>query len=444
MALTGFASRTFRGRRWAPAAVNVLRGHQKRHNTPYMPWPFDAYHRPGAAKYWLSKAPATDASQDEYEQELVYLDELEARVHSAQQNYAPSEKWRKAYNEYAWADDDSVTATYGSIGGPTSTELRAKYGRGNKIDPSHYINPRLYKHDRVSILSPYIHPDLRKRLGPLKNLLSLPPDEPSAFKLWNPWNVAGATAIVLLSKEWFLISHDFWHAQSFWTAWALICTVCVDWWTWWYALRGQEWYDLTYFPLNEKTENLFKELETLDSRPPIAGPMAALGPYLQNLAQQAVDKKKESRIADANISAAERLAQKMKEEQGTRNQALAGFKEKTFQASMEAFSTTDAQKKYLDSALKLLAAKAELKPGVAEAKTDGTDFKDKYKSLYAQTEKAYYDTRRKDGTLPWALATTEEINAQKMTSTEKQKRYADRVATFAKKYHAVKLSKSFA
>jgi len=445
MVLTSFPVRTFRGqRKWAPAAVNLLRAQQKRHNTPYMPWPYDKYKRPGAAKYWLSKSPATDASQDEYEQELVYLDELESRIHNTQANYSPSEQWQSAYNEYAWQDDESVTATYGSIGGPTSEALRAKYGRGNKIDPSHYINPRFYKHDRVSILSPYIHPDLRKRLGPLKNLLSLPPEEPSAFKLWNPWTMAGGTSVILLSKEWFLISHDFWHATAFWGAWALICTVGADWWTWWYALRGQEWYDLTYFPLNEKTEQLFKMLEMLDNRPPVAGVAAALGPYLQELAQRTVDKQKASGIAEANITAQEKLEQKLKEESGAKGQALALFKERTFKASMDAYSTTDAQTKYMANALKLIKTGAELKPGVAEFKSSSKEFSTTYESLYKKTEQEYYDAKRKEGTLPWVLATDKEITSNKMTPADKQKRYADRVQTFAKKYHAVQLSKNFA
>jgi len=194
-----------------------------------MPWPYDKYKRPGSAKYWLAKYPAADATQDAYEQELIYLDELDKRVSDAAQHYQPSERWKTSYNEYNWENHDNVTETYGSIGGDCSQELIQKYGRGSKIDPSHYISPKYYKLDRNSVPSQYIHPDLRKRLGPLKNMLSLPPEEPSVFKLWNITNMAGACAAIAFSKEYFMISHDFWHGIVFWMAWALIISVGVDW-----------------------------------------------------------------------------------------------------------------------------------------------------------------------------------------------------------------------
>lgn len=149
-------------------------------------------------------------------------------------------------------------------------------------------------------------------------------------------------------------------------------------------------------------------------------------------------------VAAANISAAEKLMQKVKEEQGTRGQVMAGFKEKTFQSSMDFYNGPEAQKKYLDAALKLLATNSELKPGVAEAKSTSSEFKDKYNSLYSETEKKYFDERRKSSTLPWVMATDAEIKSAQMTPADKQKRYAEKVAGFAKKYHSVQLSKNFA
>jgi len=430
-------------RRWRPSAVNIAR-EQKRYSSPYMPWPFDQYAKPGCAKYWLSKTPASDASQDEYPEELLYLDEIEARVHKTQENYTPSKKWKAAYNEYAWSDHDSVTETYGSIGGPTSKELLAKYGRGNKIDPSHYINGTAYPSSRVSVQSPYIHPDLRKRMGPLRDVLALPPEEPSVFKLWNPWTMLGATSVVLLSKEWFLIAHDFWHAHMFWTAWAFICTVCVDWWTWYFVLRGQEDYDATYFPLNEQTEELFKVLDKLESRPAVAGIFAAMGPYIQELGNRVVEKQKLDRLAKAHITTAEKLAQKLKEEAGTKAQTQSTFKENAFQATMKAFQSPDEQKKYMAATLKMMATKAELKPGVAEIKTESEAFKTKYNSLFGQLEKEFYTTKRNDGTLPYVLATDEELAAQKLTPPKKQARYSSKVEKWASKYHPVTLSTNFA
>jgi len=417
---------------------------QRRHKTPYMPWPFDTYFRPGAAKYWLSKYPATDATEDEYEKDLVYLDELEERVQNAAKNYQPSERWKAAYNEYNWQTDDHVTETYGSIGGPTSGELQRRYGRGNKIDVSHYLNPRFYKHDRVRLPSPYIHPDMRKRMGPLRNMLSLPPEEPSAFKLWNPYTMFGATAIICVSKEWWLIGHDFWHAVQFWMCWCFIITVCVDWWSWYYALRGQEWYDQTFMPLNEQTKQLFDQLNHLASRPAVGGIFALMKPYAIDLAQRSIDKAKRDKISGANLSAADKLELKLREEQAAKSSASTVIKEKAFQDAMAGFSSSEAKKKYMQLTLKMVAAKAELKPGVNDVKGDSSEFATQYDKSFKSAETDFYKTQREAGTLSWALRNAEEIKKGKPTAASLQQRYAEKLAVFSKKYHPVTVQSHFA
>lgn len=435
-----------RSRKWAPSALRIVQKQQARHNTPYMPWPFDTFQKPGSAKYWLSKHPATDASQDEYERELIYIDELDKRIQTAQKNYQPSQKWKDAYNEYAWVNDDPVTESYGSIAGLGSEEIAAKYGRGNKIDPSHYINPKFYKQDRVVLPNPYVHPDLRKRMGPLRNLLAIPPEEASVFKLWNPYIMLGSIGTIMISKEYFIISHDFWHAILFWACWSFIITVGVDWATWWYALRGQEWYDQHYFPLNEQTEELFKLLDHLESRPALAGFFASMGPHLNNLAQAVVDKKKKELISEANLTAAEKLQMKVKEEMGQKTQASNAFKEKAFQATLAAYNTEAAKKKYMLETMKLLSTNATLKPGTTEIKTTSKVFSETYKSEHQKAETDFFAKARADGTLPWSMATAEEIAAKKKTINRKdlQAKYEAKLAEFSKKYHPVKPSASFA
>lgn len=427
-----------------PSTVVSLPVVQRRHATPYMPWPFDTYFRPGAAKYWLSKYPATDAKDDEYEPDLVYLDELEDRVQNAAKNYQPSQRWKDAYNEYNWQNDDHVTEVYGSIGGPTSGELQKRYGRGNKIDVSHYINPRFYKHDRVRLPSPYIHPDLRKRMGPLRNMLSLPPEEPSAFKLWNPYTMFGATGVILLSKEYYLIAHDFWHAIQFWACWCFIITVCVDWWSWYYALRGQEWYDQLYFPLNEDVKNLFDKLNHLSNRPAIGGIIALMKPYTIDLAQRCIDKTKRDRIANANLTAQEKLETKYREEQSAKVQAANAIKERAFQDTLSGYSTPEAKKKYLQLTLKLVAQQAELKPGQNDVKANSTEFSTSYAGVVKKAEAAYYKEQREAGTLSWALSSPEEINKGKQPSATMQSRYGEKLAAFSKKYHPVAVQSHFA
>jgi len=427
-----------------PASAAGLTTVQRRHKTPYMPWPFDAYWRPGSAKYWLSKYPATDATEDEYKPDLVYLDELEDRVQNAAKNYQPSERWKRAYNEYNWQNDDNVTEVYGSIGGPTSGELQRRYGRGNKIDVSHYINPRFFKHERVRLPSPFIHPDMRKRMGPLRNMLSLPPEEPSVFKFWNPYTMFGATALICVSKEWWLIGHDFWHAIQFWICWCGIITVFVDWWYWYYALRGQELYDQTYFPLNEQTKVLFDQLNNLASRPAVGGIFALMKPYAMDLAQRSIDKSKRDKIAQANLSAAGKLETKLREEQSAKAAAGAVIKEKAFQDAMSGFSTPESKKKYMQLVLKMVAAKAELKPGVNDVKADSSEFQTSYDSSYKAAETKFYKDQREAGTLSWALRTPDEIAKAKPAPATYQKRYSEKLALFSKKYHKVPVQPHFA
>merc|ERR1719436_2095988 len=299
-----------RSRVWRGARGPLVRAEQKRF-AAYMPWPFDKYKRPGSAKYWLAKYPAADEAQDTYEQEHIYLDELDQRVQNAAKNYSPSQRWKDAYNEYGWYTDSHVTEFYGNVGGDTSQELIQKYGRGNKINPAHYINPKYSIVGRTVLPTQYVHPDLRKRLGPLQYLLQLPPEEPSVMKFWSPWNLFGAFVVVACSKEYFIVHHDLGHAHAFWTTWAIIISVCVDWWTWWQVLRGQERYDLEYFPLNEHVERLFDMLNKYEDKPLLAAELATIGKHIKTVNQSVLDKKTADLIATANVNTLELLENKL-------------------------------------------------------------------------------------------------------------------------------------
>jgi len=402
-----------------------------------MPWPYDKYKRPGSAKYWLAKYPAADASQDAYEQELIYLDELDKRVSDASQHYQPSDRWKRAYNEYNWENHDNVTETYGSVGGDYSQELIQKYGRGSKIDPSHYISPKYYKLDRNSVPSQYIHPDLRKRLGPLKNMLSLPPEEPSVFKLWNITNMAGACAAIAFSKEYFMISHDFWHGIVFWMAWALIISVGVDWWTWWHVLRGQEWYDHSYFPLAERVEQMFEELNNLENRPSLAKQMALMVPYVKDISGRCMTKAKNDNIAAVNINAIEKLEAKLKEESGTKTHVLNTFKEQAFQQTLKSFEVDNVKKQYLTNTIKLLPQNAEFKPGNTVTGSGSTVFEAKYNQLLSGFQDNYMKDKRAQGALPWVFASEDEIKAKRLTPAQIKAKYREKVDAFEQKYHKV-------
>jgi len=410
---------------------------QKRFNTPYMPWPFDKYKRPGSAKYWLSKYPPADQSQDQYEQETIYLDELDERVRQAAKNYSPSARWKKAYNEYGWYSDEHVTEFYGSVGGDASQELLKKYGRGNKIDPSHYINPKYSLVSRAILPSQYMHPDLRKRLGPLQHLLNLPPEEPSVMKLWNPWNLAAGTAAVAFSKEWFLVSHDFWHAMTFWITWAIIISICVDWWTWWQVLRGQESYDRDYFPLNERVEHLFTALNKLEDKPMLAMELAGFGNYVRQINQRCVDKKKADSVASLNTDTLELLEAKLKEENATKTAVANSFRETAFNQALDAVQKD--KKGYMSSALSRFAGNAEFKTGEAVRTSGLTTFKDSYNNFLSNAEQKYLTDQRRQGTLPWVFASEQELQAKRMKPDGIKQIYDDKVKAFEQKFNPVQV-----
>lgn len=151
-------------------------------------------------------------------------------------------------------------------------------------------------------------------------------------------------------------------------------------------------------------------------------------------------------ISVANTSTAEKLAIKVKEEFGQKVQINNTFKEKAFQQSLAVYTTADAKKKYMADTLKLMTANAELKPGTTEVKTPSQVFATTYKTKHTAVESEYFAAQRKAGTLPWSMATDEEIKkkAASVSKTDLQKKYEDNLAAFSKKYHPVTPQKVFA
>lgn len=403
-----------------------------------MPFPFDKYKRPGSAKYWLAKYPPTDASQDEYDAEKIYLDELDQRVRDAAANYQPSQKWKDAYNEGNWENHDFVTETYGNIGGDVSQEVLKKYGRGRKIDPSHYINPKYFRVDRnADIPSQYMHPDLQKRLGPLRHKLAIPPEEDSVFKLWNPTNMFGCLMAVLLSKEWFLVSHDMWHAMTFWMTWSFIISVSVDWWSWWQALRGQEFYDHHFFPLRERTEKLFEIINRLENQPKLAKQISLMMPYWQGIQDRCNAKARNETIYNVTTDVLEKLEAQAKKEGSQRTAVQNSFKETAFQTTLSNFGKPEYTKKYFDLALAKFQENAEFKTGVPVRDSGLEEFKAEYDKVFGGLEKAYMADQKKAGTLPWVFAADAEVDAARMSAKDVEERYRNIVNPFEKKFHKV-------
>jgi len=151
-------------------------------------------------------------------------------------------------------------------------------------------------------------------------------------------------------------------------------------------------------------------------------------------------------MSDANISAAEKLAMKLKEEAGQAAQVKNQFREKAFQNSLGVFGTPEMKKKYLADTIKLLETNAELKPGITEIKNPSKVFESTYAAQRTTVETEYFTAQRKAGTLPWAVASPEEISKKKasVSTVEMQKKYEERLAEFSKKYHPVAPRQVFA
>merc|ERR1719436_2353755 len=110
-------------KRWAPSASVAVQKRFQEGSPNHMPWPFDKYKMPAAAKKWLSKYP--NSTNDVYEEEFVYLDEIEDRISDHFKKQRQSPKFRAAQNEFGVIGDiDNVDKVYPAID-PKNTH----YGR---------------------------------------------------------------------------------------------------------------------------------------------------------------------------------------------------------------------------------------------------------------------------------------------------------------------------
>ena len=108
--------------------------------SPYRPWPMEKFFWQSSGEVWSKDYPTQSAQADEYPQEEVYLDEIEARMRKYDRKYSQSDKVKKLFNEFGWENqDDRAFTTYG--GGLSGENDELQYGRGKKIDPAQYVNP---------------------------------------------------------------------------------------------------------------------------------------------------------------------------------------------------------------------------------------------------------------------------------------------------------------
>lgn len=397
-----------------------------------MPWPFDKYKRPAAAQYWLSKAPKTSAEQDQYPEEFIYLDELEERIENFHELHENSPKFDAIYNEYGWEDHLPVTKGYPTLG-KGKNEAR-HYGRGNKINPAHYIGPEFQMVSRLTLPAIQHMPiNLVRNHGALRGYLELPPEEPSVFKFWNAYQISGMAAIVLVSKEIFMIEHDIVHAMFFWGGLSAITALCIDWWMWWQALRSQEFYDRKFFPLNEKVEKLYQLLEDMEKKGSEKQIVLAAQVYGQKLSEQMLKHGMLAKKIDMAYELQDQMKLKASKEASEVNEAQGGWKRDSMAVTEKFFQDPKVGKDYMKSALANLAKgdNAMLRAATDAAGVTSTVFADKYNTNFNTTKDKYLKDQRAAGTLPWGFASDAEKKAK---GVDKAKIQADVTAALRKDY----------
>jgi len=418
--------------RWAPSATSAVKHAyvSKRFqegSANHMPWPFDKYKMPGAAKKWLSKYPVAG---EEFEEEFVYLDEIEDRVNSHYKKQRQSSRYREAENQFgALGDYDDVDRVY-----PTLGEKDTTYGRGNLINPAHYMGPQFLTHSRIYVPNEKITPrHMYRNQGEIGRMNALPPEPDSLFRFWNFWHMFGAMFVITVGKEILIFSsHDTHHFFMYYitTGWA--GATFVDWFLWWKALRGQEFYDHRFFPLQENVDNLFKLLDRLEKKPDLGIVTKQYHSYLDDLRQRLVARKVTDSVAEKASSVLSQLESKATSEGIEAGKPQRQWVVSAMEKTMSHFDSDAQKQSYAKSAMAhFLKEGAKLGEGQNPSNVVSTF----YDKTYAQVEKQWFADHRKNGTLPWTHATEAEKKAGKLSAADQKSVYDAQIASFAEKYH---------
>jgi len=393
-----------------------------------MPWPFDKYKMKAAAKKWLSKYPAQ--RNDDFEEEFVYLDEIEGRINKHFKTQRKSERYRKHENEFAVLGDyDDVDRVY-----PYPSTGGNEHGKGNLINPQHYINPQYGLSGRVYVDNVKITPrgNLRNR-GALGAAMEMPPETPSIFKMWNFWHMFGAWFIVMVGKEHLIVSghetHHFLMNYGFlcWTG-----ALMSEWWLWWKALRTQEWYDQRFFPLQENVDNLFTLLDRLEKKPDLGSILSKYHFYVDGLRERLVHKRAEDTIMLARAKIRDSLEKKAMEEGGIDRKLKKDWDKTALENTFTHFEDAKIADDFFQTSLAAFV-KNGAKLGEKVAIPDVVQ--GKYDEMRASAESDWYATSRKNNTLPWTHASEDERKAAMMSDAEKKDLLNQQISDLSAKYH---------
>jgi len=427
-------------KRWSPQAFRSVVSFQKRFKsdesaTNHMPWPYTKYKAPAAAKKWLSKYPVS--KQDDYEEEFVYLDEIEDRITNHYKTQRQSDRWRQAQNEFAVLGDyEDVDKAYPS--GLSTSEQEKVFGRGNKIDPAHYVNPQFINVMRIYQRNLRITP--RNQLQHTGTVVgrnrSMPPETASVFKTWNWWHMFMAVGIITVGKEWFILSsHDTHHFMMFYlfTGWAGASLVGT--WYWWRTLRMQEYYDQRFLPLQENVDNLFTLLDRLEKKPSLGLITRKYHAYIDSLRERLVTKRVMDTINLKRAQMADLLDKKYKEEQRELLEPPKQWQKSALTDTLKFFEDSAQTDKYFDAALAALSKNGAKLAGKESSTNPSTAVQTKYDELRSKVEKEWYDVHKKANTLPWGFSDEATKKASALSEAQQKEIYNSKLNEMKNKWH---------
>jgi len=423
--------------RWAPSATSAVKHAYVSRRfqegaANHMPWPFDKYKLPAAAKKWLSKYPV---SHEDYQEEFVYLDEIEDRITTHYKTQRQSGRYREALNQQGVLGDyDDVDKVYPM--GMASTEADQGHGRGNLINPAHYVGPQFINIPRVYVENERIMPRhmLRNR-GEVGRFMSLPAEPESLFRFWNFWHMFGAVFVITVGKEWLILSSaDTHHFFLYYITTGWVSSIFVDWFLWWKALRGQEYYDHRFFPLQENVDNLFTLLDRLEKKPDLGIVTKKYHGYIDTMRERLVARRVQDSVSEKAVEVISQLESKVQVEALNATRPQKEWVTKALEDTLKHFDSEAEKTKFAKASMT-----AFMKDGGAilgEAKSASNVVATHYKSTFATTEKNWYENHRKNGTLPWTHATEAEKKQSKLGSADLKALYDKQVETFSSKYHS--------
>merc|ERR1719362_859480 len=88
-----------------------------------------------------------------------------------------------------------------------------------------------------------------------------------------------------------------------------------EWFLWWKCLRGQEYYDQRFFPLQENVDNLFTLLDRLEKKPDMGSILGKYHGYVDGLRERLVTKRVSETVALKAQSVADAMEDKYRNEQ---------------------------------------------------------------------------------------------------------------------------------